>query len=77
MKNDELLKLGAVTVVGVILVPIVVNTGISVINVTTSFVQYLGNKHAYNKKIKKGLKDGSIVLIDGKYYEIEKTVEEA
>jgi len=33
----------------------------------------------FNKKMKKGLKDGSIVEIDGKYYKVEKeeTIEEA
>lgn len=36
------------------------------------------SKMMYNRKIKKGLKNGSIVEIDGKYYEVEvNDVEEA
>jgi hypothetical protein len=31
----------------------------------------------FNRKIKKGLKDGSIVEINGEFYEVEKTIEEA
>ena len=34
-------------------------------------------KIKFNRKMKKGLKDGSIVEIDGKYYEVMVTVEEA
>jgi len=46
--------------------------------VTTNFVWHLCEKHVYNKKIKKGLKDGSIEIIDGEFYEkVENIVEEA
>jgi hypothetical protein len=77
MDNNKVRNIAAASIVGVILIPIVVNTGIRVIDATTSFVYYLGNKRAYNKRIRKGLKDGSISVIDGEYYEIVEDVEEA
>jgi len=75
MKDNDIVKVGALAVIGVILVPIVVDTSISIIGTVAAHVEYLGNRHAYNKRIKKGLKDGSIILIDGQFYEVEKTVE--
>jgi len=79
MKNDKLLTVAVITVVGVILVPIVINTSINLINVVACGVGNAINKAKFNKQIKQGLKDGSIVEINGEYYKVEKeeTVEEA
>lgn len=67
MDDRKLIKLVAV----VILAPIVVGIGAQVVVGIMNGV----TKLKYNKKIKDGLKNGSIVEVDGKYYEVE--VEEA
>ena len=77
MNENKVVKVAAITVIGLVLVPFVVNTSISIVGAVAAHVEYLGNRHAYNKRIKKGLKDGSIILIDGQYYEIETNVEKA
>lgn len=72
--NDDLIKLAAI----VILVPIVIGIGIGVINLGIAGINGI-RKMSYDKKIQKGLKDGSIIEIDGQYYTIQKeeSVEEA
>jgi len=73
-KDNDLVTLAAI----VILVPVVIGIGISVINLGIMGIN--GIKQArFNKKMEKGIKDGSIVVIDGQYYEVQKgeTVEEA
>ena len=77
MNENKVVKVAAITVIGLVLVPFVVNTSISIVGTVAAHVEYLGNRHAYNKRIKKGLKDGSIVVINGQFYEVEKNVEEA
>lgn len=77
MKDEKIITIAAVTIIGVILVPIVVNAGMTLIGTTCVGVGNLINRTKFNKKIKQGLKDGSIVEIDGQYYEVQETVEEA
>ena len=58
--------------------------GIILVNASITLIGYayvgIGNaiiKSRFNKKIKKGLKDGRIIEIDGQYYEVQnETVEE-
>lgn len=73
MENDRIVKIAAWVIVGSVVVPIVIGaaalTGTAIINGL--------NKARFKKRIKQGLKDGSIVEIDGQYYDVEKTVEEA
>ena len=72
--NNELITLAAI----IILVPVVVSAGIGIINLGINGVNKIRQMKHYNK-IKKGLKEGSTVEIDGEYYEIQNTeeVEEA
>ena len=78
MDNEKLVKT-VVTAAGLIIVVPIVVRGL----VFVGAVGYAGAKGVidqvkFNKKIKQGLKDGSIVKIDGKYYEVEiQNVEEA
>jgi len=72
MNDDTLIKVVAV----VILAPIAVGAVISVINGGIAVVNAVNNKR-YNNKIKKGLKEGRLVEIDGCYYEVVTTNEEA
>lgn len=77
MKDEKIITIAAVTIIGVILVPIVINAGMTLIGTTCAGVGNLINRTKFNKKIKQGLKDGSIVEIDGQYYEVQEAVEEA
>ena len=76
---DEKLTRTVVTVAGlIIVVPIVVRGLVFVGAVGYAGVKGVVDQVKFNKKIKQGLKDGSIVEIDGKYYEVEiENVEEA
>ena len=78
MKDEKIITLVAVTIIGVILVPIVIGTIGNLIGVIYTGVGNAIIKSRFNKEIKKGLKDGSIVEIDGQFYEVkQETVEEA
>ena len=78
MENDKLVRTAAIVIIGVIAVPIMVNASITLGTAVYAGVYNTIAKIKFNNKIKKGLKDGSIVEIDGKFYEVEKqTVEEA
>ena len=74
MENDKIVKLAATIIVGSILVPIVWNVGV----LTVGGIAKIVTKANFNRKMKKGIKEGSIVEIDGKFYEIkvEDAVEE-
>jgi hypothetical protein len=71
MEDMKVIKLAASIVLLAIVVPIVGNaichTGVGCYNAI--------QKVKHKAKIKKGLKNGSIIEIDGKYYDVE--VEEA
>jgi hypothetical protein len=77
MKDQELANQIIITIGVLILAPIIIgavaNIGIGIYNGVAGTI----NRVAYNKKIKKGIKDGSIVEVDGVYYEVVETVEEA
>ncbi len=79
MKNEKIVTIAAITIIGVILVPIVINAGMTLIGMTCAGISNGINRVKFNKKIKEGLKDGSIVELDGQYYEVQKdeAVEEA
>lgn len=72
MKKDyNLIELAALS----ILIPVAISVGVGVINLGIMGINKI-RQIKLNNKINKGLKDGSIAIIDGKYYEVE-TVEEA
>jgi hypothetical protein len=64
-----------ITVGVVLLIPLVVNVASNLV----VDVYNLGSQLMWDRKIKKGLKDGSIVEINGQYYNVElaERVEEA
>ena len=74
MKNDKIIKIAAITIIGVILVPRIINTGATLIGETCTMISNIVNKSKFNKRIKNGLKDGSIVEIDGQYYELNERI---
>lgn len=58
--------------------PVILNGVVAMAELTFTGVSNGIEKLKFNRKIKKGLKEGSIVEIDGKYYEVVvDTVEEA
>ncbi len=77
MKDQELANQIIITIGVLILAPIIIgavaNIGIGIYNGVAGTIVRV----KYNKKIKKGIKDGSIVEVDGVYYEVVETVEEA
>ena len=67
MENNKVIEIAAIGFVAIILVPAVlgvVGTGITIISSTLL-------RNNITRKIKKGLKDGSIVEINGEYYEVK------
>ena len=78
MEDNKILKIAAAGFIGVVLVPIAVGATIKLVGAAAVGVNVLVEKMKFNKKIKEGLKDGSIVEVDGQYYEVNKNdVEEA
>ena len=76
MDDSKIIKVAAASFVGLIVVPMVTK---GIIVGGAYLVNALGEMQAtirYKRRIKKGLKDGSVVEIDGQYYEVQ-TVEEA
>ena len=67
MENDKIVKLAATIIVGSVLVPIVWNVGV----LTVGGIAKIVTKANFNRKMKKGIKEGSIVEIDGQFYEIK------
>jgi hypothetical protein len=65
MDDKRITKIAAYGFVGLVVAPIVVRTGLRLIGAAANGI----NKLAWNHKIKKGLTNGSIVEIDGEYYE--------
>ena len=76
MDDDKFIKTAAGIVVILVVAPIVINGAMVLVGTTAAVVSNGINKVKYNRKIKKGLKDGSIIEIDGEYYGVE-IVEEA
>lgn len=78
-KDTNLVELVGIVVIATFVAPIVVGAMATVITYGYTTISNGINKAKYDKKIKKGLKDGSIVEIDGDYYErkVTDTNEEA
>lgn len=74
MEDNKLMKVAAAGFIGLVVFPAVVGAGCKLIGCVANGV----NSLAFKRKIKKGLKEGSIVEIDGNYYEVDMdAVEEA
>lgn len=76
MDNNKIIKLAAAGFVGLVWIPMVTK-GIMVGG--AHMVEAIDKMQAtirYKRKIRKGLKDGSVIEIDGQYFEVQ-TVEEA
>ena len=64
--DDKLItKIAKYGFVGLVIIPTVVGGGLRLIGLAANGI----SKAAWKHKIKKGLKDGSEVEIDGQYYE--------
>lgn len=74
MDDNKIIKVAACGFVGLVVVPAVLGAGLRLVAGACNLVE----KAKFKKKIKNGLKDGSIIEIDGQYYEVEvQDVEEA
>jgi hypothetical protein len=76
MKDDKVVDNVIFAAAVVILAPIVIGGVITLGSCVYAGVANTINKVKYNKKIKKGLKDGSIIEIDGEYYEAKVELKE-
>ena len=74
MNGDKIVKIAAIGFVGLVVVPTVIGIGANLLTGGVIAIEKLVNKAKWNKMIKKGLKEGSIVKgDDGKYYRVEGT----
>ena len=71
MKDEEVLTVVVGVIAGVILVPKIINAGIMLGCFAYAGVGNAINKVKFNKKMKEGIKDGSIIEVDGRYYEVD------
>lgn len=67
MKKEEIIGNALIVVGGVLCIKYVV---IPLINFTCAGIEALQIQRQFNKKMKQGLRDGSIIKIDGQYYEV-------
>jgi uncharacterized protein YaaN involved in tellurite resistance len=65
--KTSLVKLAVLGVAVYIAIPILKNCAV----IVTNGVQEIRNYSQHNRKLKKGLKEGTIVEIDGQYYEFD------
>jgi len=76
MKDDEIIRIAAIGFIAIVVAPVVIGATLKVIGGTAVGISNMINKVKFNAQIKKGLKDRSIIEVDGKYYEVE-NIEEA
>ena len=69
MEDNKINKVAAIGFIGLVVVPAVIGATIRLGCIVADGINHL----VYKMKIKKGLKEGSIIEIDGQYYEVEKT----
>ena len=72
MKDNTLIKWAAI----VILAPVAVGAVIGVVNIGITGINAV-SKARFNSRMKKGVKEGTIIEVDGQFYTIEQNVEEA
>lgn len=66
MEDDKIIKTAAVIIIASVAIPVVIGA-VSVIG-TVGYNTI--NKIKFNRKIKNGLTNGSIIEVDGQYYEV-------
>ena len=69
--EDKIVKVAAIGFVGLVVAPIVIGGVINLAGAIYVTTANTVNRAKYNKKIKKGIKEGTIVKIDGQYYEVQ------
>ena len=65
--NDKVVTFAADLIIYSVVAPIAIGGIVTIVKLTAKGISTM----LYKKKIKKGLKDGSIVEIDGEYYEVK------
>ena len=71
MEDNKVVKVAAYVIIGTIVAPIVINAAVLVANGIYCGIGNGINKIKFNRKIKKGLEDGSIIELDGEFYEVK------
>jgi len=76
MKNEDLI-VSALGIIGlIIVVPIVIRGTLIGVSLVGSCVEQGRNTMKFHKEMKKGIKEGKIVKINGEYYNVVQTIEE-
>ena len=75
MEDSKIIKTAAAGFVGLVVIPAVVKGVIVGGAYAVDALDTLQATIRYKRRIKKGLKDGSVVEIDGQYYEVQTTEE--
>jgi hypothetical protein len=70
MDDERIIKFAAKGFILLVVAPIAIGATEQFIGLVGTGIYNGIEKVKFNKKIKKGLKDGSIVKIDGNYYEV-------
>lgn len=70
MSDNKIIKIATSVLIGLVVVPRVIGVTVNTVGLLVVGVSNINNNIKYKKKIKNGLKDGSIVEIDGKFYEV-------
>lgn len=80
-KDTNTLEVVGLTIIGLMVIPVVIQGAAVILDATINGISNGINTIKFNRRMKKGLKDGSIVKIDGQFYNVpkdcRKTVEEA
>ena len=74
MKNEDIIANAIIIIGGVLCIRYIM---LPLMTITSNGIWALSQKREFNNRMKKGLKDGSIIKIDGQFYTVEQNVEEA
>lgn len=67
MEDNKIIKVAAIGFIGLVAVPAAIGATVKLGCMAVNGINHL----AYKMKIKKGLKEGSIIEVNGQYYEVE------
>jgi len=70
MKDNSIVENAVLIALGFVVIPIIIGSTITLVGYTAAGIANGINKFKFNRQMKKGLKDGSIVEINGEYYNV-------
>lgn len=73
MESKDIIKVAVYVFIGLTLAPVVVRGACIIVGMTVGGVSVGIKKVKFNKKMKRGIKEGRIIKIGEDYYEVEHT----